>query len=83
MRATRLLAPLLALFLLGACIADTDESSTTGIEVHGIAAPPGLDLGETYEWYTLQGLNPCDPPPDPWHPFVTHGYCVIELVVQE
>jgi hypothetical protein len=30
---------------------------------------------ELYQRYIAQGLDPCDPPPDPWHPFVKYGFC--------
>jgi hypothetical protein len=28
--------------------------------------------------YQEMGINPCDPPPDPWHPFVVYALCDCE-----
>jgi hypothetical protein len=36
-----------------------------------------------WKWYLEQGIEPCDPPPDPWHPFVKHGFCSVDDVHHE
>ncbi len=84
MNTKRIAAPLLALLLLGACITDQDEGGP--IDVEGdplVAAPPDFSVSEVYHWYKQQGLDPCEPPPDPWHPFVVEGFCSIQLVLDD
>jgi hypothetical protein len=65
-----------ALLSLGACMQPPAEESAVG------EASDALDgmLSEraTYDlywWDMRHGIDPCDPPPDPWHPFVVYGFC--------
>jgi hypothetical protein len=57
-----------------ACAVDGGDGEN-GVRVEALQ---GLDREETwqlYEWYVEHGFTPCDPPPDPWSPFVQYGCC--------
>lgn len=79
MKTTRLTAMALLVLLLGACILPSDERESNGLGTTPADNwPPGITVQEAYDWYLIHGEDPCDPPPDPWHPFVTDGYCTLD-----
>jgi len=84
MKTSRLLLTLALVLSLAACIVEPAEEGATGLGAQAVdgpgAAPSDMDVEALYRWYLAQGIDPCDPPPDPWHPFVRQGYCSIDFV---
>ncbi len=69
---------LLALATQLSCMAPIEESSDDSGDTYTPQALKDLDEGEArtlWQFYVEQGLRACDPPPDPWHPFVRYGFC--------
>lgn len=68
---------LLLLLVLGgfACTADTDDEVDSGVTLQRLEDLDEDRAWTLFQWYLTQGMAPCDPPPDPWHPFVKYGYC--------
>ncbi len=80
----RFLILLLALGALAACAVETTEESTpAGMTRQSLEDLDEQGTWELYQWYFEQGLTPCDPPPDPWHPFARHGFCPVGDVEHE
>lgn len=77
---------LLSLFLvLGAvaCTADTEEEDVAnGITLQRLRDRDEERAWALYRWYLTMGIEPCDPPPDPWHDFVIYGCCSAEEGVE-
>jgi hypothetical protein len=66
----------LALALVASCTLPSDEER----DERDLSMQAWEDLDERATWelyqrYIAQGIDPCDPPPDPWHPFVKYGFC--------
>ena len=67
------------LLALGACVQPPAEESAVGQA--SWALDDMLSERATYDlywWYIRHGIDPCDPPPDPWHPLVVYGFCAAE-----
>ena len=74
----------LALSCAASCALETDQGPPDANMTR--AALRDLDERATevlWQEYLRQGISPCDPPPDPWHPFVTYGYCSAGAVNHE
>ncbi len=69
------IAALLTILALSSCSLQSDEDKTDTAPLHMRGVPDDPNVRAVYDWYVSQGQDPCDPPPDPWHPFVTHGLC--------
>ena len=69
---------LFLLLLVGAAACALPEEERPDESTSSRYALEALDEDGTWElwqWYVVQGIDGCDPPPDPWHPFVRFGYC--------
>ena len=69
------LALVVAIFAISACTLGVEESESGDRSLQRLEDMDAGAARELYDWYILQGINPCIPPPDPWHPFAKYGYC--------
>jgi len=79
----RLAAILVTLLGLAACIVEPVEETETGrmtLAVERILSE--REARALFEWFVTQGIDPCDPPPDPWSPFAIYGYCATDCDVE-
>ena len=75
-RPVSLLMAVLALLGLAACMQEPIEESTAGQASEALEG--FLSEAATRALYYRcieQGVDPCDPPPDPWHPLAVYGFC--------
>jgi len=78
MKTLRSITALLAILALSGCSLQSDEDhKTDAAPLRSRAQPQDPNIKAIYDWYVSQGQDPCDPPPDPWHPFVENGLCLV------
>jgi hypothetical protein len=72
----KITAVLVTLLGVAACVVEPAAETDIGQQGEALEQPwTEAEARALYEFYLQQGLDPCDPPPDPWHPFVIYDYC--------
>ncbi len=77
------LAVWVGLFASGCAVEEETEDQRSGFTLQRLEDLDQRGAWVLYQWYLQQGLLPCDPPPDPWHPFVRYGYCSADGIQHE
>lgn len=68
---------------LAACALPPEEGEgDRGITRQALEDLDERGTAQLWDWYLEQGWEPCDPPPDPWHPFIKYGYCSVDGEVE-